>query len=244
MQSATVTTTLKSITAPLIKQLPTTAHGTDMLMLMGKIIDELPDETRLQLRDILDSYLLKMKKNQASDIDIGGYGCDGKIWYRIFGDKKPLKQAEELSLLETDFLLLNILVHTQRDRLLKDKNLDFSHSIELSDNKVQRFRVDMYFDLEHIAMNMRIIDHTIRPFKSLGVHPEIAKALSLKYYKYGLTLITGITGSGKSSTLDTIIDANNRTVDAHIVVISSPVELIHTPIRSIVRHKIGRASCR
>jgi len=56
MQSATATTTLKSITASLIKQLPTTAHGTDMLMLMGKIIDELPDETRLQLRDILDSY--------------------------------------------------------------------------------------------------------------------------------------------------------------------------------------------
>jgi len=88
---------------------------------------------------------------------------------------------------------------------------------------------------------MRKIDAEIRPFKTLGVHPEIAKALSLKYYKYGLTLITGITGSGKSSTLDTIIDANNRTVDSHIVIIASPVELIHEPIRSVVRHReVGR----
>ncbi|MDZ7757441.1 type IV pilus twitching motility protein PilT [Rhodohalobacter sp.] len=96
-------------------------------------------------------------------------------------------------------------------------------------------------DLEALALNMRKIDTEIRPFKTLGVHPEIAKALSLKYYKYGLTLVTGITGSGKSSTLDTIIDANNRTVDAHIVVIASPVELIHNPIRSVVRHReVGR----
>ena len=136
MQSATATTTLKSITAPLIKQLPATTHGADMLMLMGKLIDELPDETRLQLRSILDSFLLKMIKNQASDIDIGGFGCNGRVWYRIYGDKKPLKQTEVFSLLETDVLLLNILVHTQRERLLNDKNLDFSHSIEINENKI------------------------------------------------------------------------------------------------------------
>jgi twitching motility protein PilT len=85
----------------------------------------------------------------------------------------------------------------------------------------------MYLDLDHLALNMRKIDAEIRPFRNLNVHPEIAKALSLKYYKYGLTLVTGITGSGKSSTLDTIIDANNRTVDSHIVIVASPVELIH-----------------
>ncbi|MDR9418960.1 type IV pilus twitching motility protein PilT [Gracilimonas sp.] len=81
----------------------------------------------------------------------------------------------------------------------------------------------------------------MRPFKNLGAHKEVAKALSLKYYKYGLTLITGITGSGKSSTLDTIIDANNRTVESHIVIIASPVELIHKPHKSVVRHReVGR----
>jgi twitching motility protein PilT len=88
---------------------------------------------------------------------------------------------------------------------------------------------------------MRRIDNVIRPFKDLRLHPEVAKALSLKYYKYGMSLVTGITGSGKSSTLDTIIDANNHTVDSHIVIIASPVELIHKPMRSIIRHReVGR----
>jgi twitching motility protein PilT len=88
---------------------------------------------------------------------------------------------------------------------------------------------------------MRRINAEIRPFKSLNLHPEVAKALSLKYLKYGLSLVTGITGSGKSSTLDTIIDANNRSVDAHIVVIASPVEMVHEPKRCLVRHReVGR----
>jgi twitching motility protein PilT len=54
-------------------------------------------------------------------------------------------------------------------------------------------------------------------------------------------LITGVTGSGKSSTLDSIIDANNRSMDAHIVIIGAPIETVHTPKRSIVRHReVGR----
>jgi twitching motility protein PilT len=56
-----------------------------------------------------------------------------------------------------------------------------------------------------------------------------------------LNLVTGITGSGKSATLDSIIDANNHAVDAHIVIISSPIEYVHKPDRCIVRHReVGR----
>ncbi len=241
MTTAKVEKTLSSITEPLIKQIPFTARGDELFMKMAEILDAQSEQVRLDLKKILDSFLLKMMKNQASDIDLGGAGCDGKIWYRIFGDKKPHSRKQNYKVEETDFLLLNILVKSQRNLLLRDRNLDFSYGIDIGEGKSQRFRVDIYFDLEHLAMNMRRIDNTIRPFKSLGVSAEVAKALSLKYYKYGLTLITGITGSGKSSTLDTIIDANNRTVDSHIVVISSPVELIHKPLRSVVRHReVGR----
>jgi twitching motility protein PilT len=147
----------------------------------------------------------------------------------------------DLPIGETDVLLHNVLTQTQRNQLMDKKSLDFSYTIQTDGNRNRRYRANMYMNLEALALNMRKIDTEIRPFKTLGVHPEIAKALSLKYYKYGLTLVTGITGSGKSSTLDTIIDANNRTVDAHIVVIASPVELIHNPIRSVVRHReVGR----
>ncbi len=241
MTTANETHTLSSITAPLIEQIPFSARGNELFVKMAEILDNQPEETRVKLKSILDGFLLKMLKNQASDIDLGGAGCAGKVWYRIFGDKKPENRKQNFKVEETDFLLLNILVDSQRKLLLRDRNLDFSYGIEIGEGKNQRFRVDIYFDLEHLAMNMRKIDNTIRPFKSLGVNSEVAKALSLKYYKYGLTLITGITGSGKSSTLDTIIDANNRTVDSHIVVISSPVELIHKPLRSVVRHReVGR----
>ena len=241
MQTANSENTLSEITKPLIEQIPFTARGDELFYKIAEILEKQDDKLRLKLKRILDSFLLRMLKNQASDIDLGGMGCDGKIWYRIFGDKKPASKKENYSLLETDFLLLNILVENQRNILLKQRNLDFSYSIDLENAAQQRFRADMYMDMEHLALNMRKIDNTIRPFKSLGVHPEVAKALSLKYYKYGLALITGITGSGKSTTLDTIIDANNRTVDSHIVVISSPVELIHKPVRSVVRHReVGR----
>lgn len=239
--TSAVLTSLKEITAPFFERLPATLHGLDLLEAFSGIIDDLPEEPRKQLKEYLDTFLLQMNRIEASDIDLGGPGCAGKVWYRVYGDKKPLNLKEALELRETDFLLLNILQKGQRTRLLADKNLDFSYAVRLKDGTLQRYRADLYFDMNHLAINMRKIDTTIRPFKSLGVHPEIAKALSLKYYKYGLTLITGITGSGKSSTLDTIIDANNRTSDAHIVIISSPVELVHDPVRSIVRHReVGR----
>lgn len=237
MQAATKSTSLTDLTKPVVDQLPRTLRGLDRHIRLGKIIDDLDDDHRLELTDILNKFLLAMLKNEASDIDLGGPGCNGKIWYRIFGDKNPVTKLPDMSLDETDVLLHNAILPTQRETLIKDKNLDFSYSLELKNGASQRFRADMYFDLEHLALNMRKIDNTIRPFKSLGAHTEVAKALSLKYYKYGLTLITGITGSGKSSTLDTVIDANNRTVESHIVIIASPVELIHEPIKSVVRHR-------
>lgn len=238
---AAKTTDISALVTPVIEQIPRTSRGLDRHVKIGEAVENLSVDHREELSEILEGYLKRMLKNEASDIDLGGPGCDGHVWYRIFGDKKPAKKPEHLSLDETDVLLHNAILPTQRKKLLEEKNLDFSYSIKINDELSQRFRADMYFDLEHLALNMRKIDNTIRPFKNLNVHTEVAKALSLKYYKYGLTLITGITGSGKSSTLDTIIDANNRTVDSHIVIIASPVELIHSPVKSVVRHReVGR----
>lgn len=240
-KTQTQTPTIAELTKPVLDKIPKTARGIEFHMRLGEIVETLDENHKLALSSILDGYLKRMITNDASDIDLGGPGCMGKVWYRIYGDKKPAKDPENLSLDDTNVLLHNAILGSQRQNLFRDKNLDFSYSLNLDNGTNQRFRADMYFDLEHLALNMRKIDNTIRPFKNLGAHVEVAKALSLKYYKYGLTLITGITGSGKSSTLDTIIDANNRTVEAHIVIIASPIELIHTPIKSVVRHReVGR----
>lgn len=232
---------LTGITIPLIDKIPKTAIGLERHTAMGEIIDAQSEDVRFQLREILDSYLELMERNEASDIDLGGDGCNGHVWYRIHGNKKPWKEIPVASKDETNFLCHNVLMPSQREFLLKNRNLDFSYLIEKEGETTKRFRADMYLDMEHLALNMRKIETEVRPFKQLNFHPEVAKSLSLKFLKFGLTLVTGITGSGKSSTLDTIIDANNRSVDSHIVIISSPVELVHKPHRSIVRHReVGR----
>jgi len=232
---------IREICGKIASQIPESKKGLEYHAAIGNMVNDLPEDQRKNLRKSLNAFLIYMEKIEASDIDVGGHGCNGKIWYRVFGKKSPLNMEADLPIGETDVLLHNVLTQTQRDQLMDKKSLDFSYTIQTEGNRNRRYRANMYMDLEALALNMRKIDTEIRPFKTLGVHPEIAKALSLKYYKYGLTLVTGITGSGKSSTLDTIIDANNRTVDAHIVVIASPVELIHNPIRSVVRHReVGR----
>ncbi|SMO85246.1 type IV pilus twitching motility protein PilT [Fodinibius sediminis] len=226
---------------PLLHQLPDTVRGIDLQREMTSLIDQQPEEWKQQLTDKLEYYLNRMEPLEASDIDLGGPGCIGRVWYRIHGDKNPVDTDYRLAKRETDILLLNLLMPRQRKKLFEQRNFDFSYTIAKSEGLDQRFRANMYYDMEHLALNMRRIDNVIRPFKGLELHPEVAKAVSLKYFQYGLTLVTGITGSGKSSTLDTIIDANNRSMEAHIVIIASPVELVHEPIKSIIRHReVGR----
>jgi len=242
MESSTISLKpIREIVQPIAEKIPKSLRGLEYLSAIGEVVESLPDEKRLQLTELLNGFLRYMISIEASDIDLGAQGCNGKIWYRIHGNKTPINTPIELKYVETDILLSNIITKAQREILMDRNSADFSYSFELSEGINQRFRANMYLDLEHLALNMRKIDVEIRPFKTLEVHPEIAKALSLKYFKYGLTLVTGITGSGKSSTLDTIIDANNRTVESHIIIIASPVELIHKPIRSVVRHReVGR----
>ena len=232
---------LRSLVKPILDKIPLSARGFERHRAIGALMKDVSELDLLKLREVLEHYLSLMDENNASDIDMGGLGCGSKVWYRIYGSKTPLDDGTTFTFDETNVMLHSILTTDQRDFLIEHRNLDFSYTMPLPGGGVQRFRADMYFDLEQLGLNMRKINAEIRPFKSLNLHPEVAKALSLKYLKYGLSLITGITGSGKSSTLDTIIDANNRSVDAHIVIIASPVEMVHEPKRCIVRHReVGR----
>lgn len=222
-------------------EVPTHVSGEERVSLVNEYISKLSDVDRISLRVHIDSLLLVMEELDASDIDLGGGGCAGRVWYRIQGEKRPAKYAQTYDKGLTNILLLNLISDKQVQFLQEKGSIDFSYSVDAGEDKPRRFRATMYFDLDHVALNMRKINNEIRPFKSLNMHPEAARTLSLNYLKFGLTLVTGITGSGKSSTLDTIIDANNRTANAHIVIISSPVELVHESKKCIVRHReVGR----
>lgn len=232
----TAVKTLKEIAAAI----PDTSPGMERQMLIGDLVAKQSPAERTALRKLMDSYLLRMSNVNASDIDMGGYGSGGNIWYRIFGDKKPQADLGKFTMDEFNVLIQSILIERQRLFLYENRNLDFSYSI-IEDDTMFRFRADAYFDLDQLALNMRAINAMVRPYKGLDLHANVTRVLSLAYTSQGLTLITGITGSGKSTTLDSIIDANNHTVDGHVVIISSPIEYVHRSDRCIIRHReVGR----
>ena len=226
----------KELLKPLISKIPDTLYGLERMMHIADVVNEIEVENKMLLKAVIDSIILRMPDMDASDVDMGSSGCRGKIWYRVQGAKNPDPEAGEYTEEETNFMLLNIIMEKQQQFLFKERNVDFSYVVGHGENQ-NRLRGDMYFDLGGIALNMRLIGSEIRPFAGFNFHPEIAKALSLKFVKQGLVLVTGITGSGKSSTLDSIIDANNRSVDAHMVILGSPIEQVHPSIRCIVRHR-------
>jgi len=98
-------------------------------MYNAKIVQELEDDKKLILKNLIDSIVLRMPDMDASDIDMGSTGCRGKIWYRIQGAKNPDPEAGEWDEFEMDFLLLNIIMEKQRDFLMKERNVDFSYTI-------------------------------------------------------------------------------------------------------------------
>ncbi|MEW6509927.1 MAG: PilT/PilU family type 4a pilus ATPase [Bacteroidota bacterium] len=228
--------TLQDIAAAI----PDTVPGMERQMLIGDLLTKQSPAERTALRKLMDSYLMKMSKINASDIDMGGYGTGGHVWYRVYGEKRPAKDLGNFTLDEFNVLIQSILIERQRLFLYENRSLDLSYSV-MEDEKMYRFRANAYFDLDHLALNMRAINATVRPYKNLEFHPNVTKVLSLAHTEQGLTLVTGITGSGKSSTLDSIIDANNHTVDGHVVIIASPVEYVHRPDHCIIRHReVGR----
>ncbi len=195
---------------------------------------------RRQLSQVVDNFLLHMRELDASDIEIGGSNAQNLIWLRIQGRKKTRPEMGQWTPEQTDYLILNLLSPKQAERLFRAKASDFSYSMEINDVKM-RWRASAYFDMGHLALNMRAVSVKVYPFQKLGFPPMIVKSLSLAHEKQGLILLTGITGSGKSTTMDSIIDANNQAVDGHIVIIGDPIEFIHDSSRCIVRHReVGR----
>jgi twitching motility protein PilT len=163
---------------------------------------------------------------------------DEHVWYRVDGSKRRYPEMGRLTIAESDALLISVLVGYQQEQLITKHAVDFGYSLPVEEGEpARRFRTTAYYDLRHLALNMRMLPWKPRALRSLGFHPLIERGLMFRYVRDGLTLITGVTGSGKSTTLDAIIDANNEDTDAHILIIAQPIEFIHTSKECIVRHR-------
>jgi twitching motility protein PilT len=220
-------------------QIPMLLRGKERLeFISNEILPKLPEQQKMVLVNFFNLLLLEMRKRNASDLDLGGLGANRQVWLRVEGTKAPVKDWGMLNETESDILILAVLSIQERMTLLNLLSLDFSYVVKDEVAGIDyRFRGTAYFELHHLTINMRAINATVRPIQSYGFHPHVLRVLSLEHTKEGLILVTGITGAGKSTTLDAIIDFNNRTMPAHIVVIASPVEYIHTSKRSIVKHR-------
>lgn len=131
---------------------------------------------------------------------------------------------------DVETLLFPMLSNEQRRRLEQDWELDFSYGIQ----GLSRFRVNFYKDKGNYAAAFRVIESIVPSFEALGL-PEIVRKTAEK--PRGLILVTGPTGSGKSTTLASMIDYINTTKCEHILTIEDPIEFVHSSKKSIVHQR-------
>ncbi len=232
----------KSVLKSFVNTIPASLIGLNRITYLFENLDKLRPEDKIGIRNLVNKLLTSMIERDASDIELGGHGNSGFIWLRIYGKKERVKDFPMFVEDESALIILTLLNTTQLKVLSTTHNLDFSYSFLYErKNEIVRFRANAYFELDTLALNMRAINNQLRPIESLEFHPNVIKTMSHTYIKHGLSLVTGITGSGKSATLDSIIDAHNKMDPAHIVIISSPIEYVHKSNISIIKHReVGR----
>ncbi|HLX89582.1 MAG TPA: type IV pilus twitching motility protein PilT, partial [Acidimicrobiales bacterium] len=149
---------------------------------------------------------------------------------RLNGAIRPVEGCPPLDNDTIRDMLFGVLPQTQRERFEAEKELDTSHSV----NGVGRFRLNVFQQRGTVAGVLRAIPHEIPPFESLGV-PQSVRAFT--ELRRGLVLVTGPTGSGKSTTLASLVDIINRSKPLHIITIEDPIEFLHQHKRSIVNQR-------
>lgn len=174
----------------------------------------------------LDEILRMSVEEKASDIHFTA-GCPP--YYRIDGVLTPLK-GDKLQPTDLEALLLPILDNRHRNELETNGQTDMAYAIP----GVGRFRVNVYKQRGTLASAMRCLPFSIPDADSLGIPAEV-QALTAK--KRGLVLVTGPTGSGKSTTLASLVDIMNRKYPYHIITLEDPIEYLHRHQYSMVNQR-------
>jgi twitching motility protein PilT len=139
---------------------------------------------------------------------------------RIRGGLQPLEQYPKLVPQVLQRVLYAILTQKQREKFEEELELDFAYALPGR----ARFRVNLYQQRESLGAAMRMIPYEIKPLEDLGIPPAVSNFSSLAR---GMVLVTGPTGSGKSTTLASLVDLANRTRNDHIMTVEDPIEFLH-----------------
>jgi twitching motility protein PilT len=179
--------------------------------------------TNVSLRALLD----EMIKRGASDLHLT-VGERPKL--RVDGQLTDADVDTVLKPKDTMSLAYSVLTEQQKKRFEQEDELDFSFSIE----NVSRFRANMYKQRGSIGCAIRMIPFEIKSFTELGVPPIVSK---LADKPRGLVLVTGPTGSGKSTTLASMVDKINSERSSHIMTIEDPIEFVHFHKKCVVNQR-------
>jgi twitching motility protein PilT len=167
-----------------------------------------------------------IKKN-ASDVHIT---VGANPIFRIKGQLIPQTQYPVLNSQDTMNLIFSLLTEENKQRFQEKRELDFSVGLKGEG----RFRVNAFWQRNSVAAVFRLIPWRIPSFQELGLPPILKDLASLPR---GLILVTGPTGSGKSTTLASMIDYINTHFSRHIITIEDPIEYLHTHKKSIVNQR-------
>jgi twitching motility protein PilT len=131
---------------------------------------------------------------------------------------------------EVQSMVYSILTQRQRERLESELELDCAHALPGR----ARFRLNVYFQRDSVGAAFRLIPEEIKPLEELGIPPQVG---NLSRLARGFVLVTGPTGSGKSTTLASLVDLANRERTDHIMTVEDPIEFLHTHKSCIVNQR-------
>jgi twitching motility protein PilT len=195
----------------------------DELLTTGIPVPTAGDAVPLHIDDLL-RYAVSVG---ASDLHLTA-AMPGTI--RLHGALRPIEGCAPLSNEAIRDMIFGILPASQRERFEAEHELDTSHTIP----GVGRFRVNVSLQRGTVAVALRPIPHEMPVFASLGLPDSIRSFTDLRR---GLVLVTGPTGSGKSTTLASLIDIINRNKPLHIVTVEDPIEFLHDHKSSIITQR-------
>ena len=175
----------------------------------------------------IDDLLEQMVARGASDLHVS---VGSRPAIRVHGQVARLDDYDELTPDDAQQLMYQILSSEQQKNFEIKRQLDFAHGVP----GLARFRVNVYFQRGSVGAAFRLIPEAIKTLEELGLPPSL-HALAEK--PRGLVLVTGPTGSGKSTTLASLIDEVNRTRAEHILTIEDPIEFVHRHKRCIVNQR-------
>lgn len=174
------------------------------------------------------SYLEAAAKNYASDLHLKP---DSRVYARISVNLVPMGK-QVLSKAVVANMILSLLDETQKAHLLNHKELDFSLSLDT----IGRLRINAYIAQGNIEAVMRFISYSPKDFNMLNLEPADSFK-KLADYDDGLVIISGATGSGKSSTISAMVDYINKNKTSRIITLENPVEVVHKNIKSLISQR-------